>query len=265
MNRVTSRQNPIVARFRDTARRRRPDGGLVLLDGRHLVEEALASGTEIEVAAFTDKAFESAGPELAARLERAGARLCLVSDKVMPALSPLPAPSGVVALARRPANALSEVLERRPQLVVIAAGIQDPGNLGAIVRSAEAQGATGIVAAGASADPFGWKALRGAMGSAFRLPIAVERDTREVLGAARAAGVVVLAAVPSGGKPAGSVDLARPVALLVGGEGCGISPDLVALTDESVSIPMRPPVESLNVAVATALLLFEASRQRGSF
>ncbi len=265
MKRVTSRQNPIVARFRDIARRRSRDDCLVMLDGWHLLEEALASGIEIEVVAFTDKAFESGGPDFAARLERAGARLCLVSDKVMPALSPVSAPSGVVALARRPANSVSEVLERRPQLLVIAAGIQEPGNLGAIVRSAEALGATGFVAAGAGADPFGWKALRGAMGSAFRMRIAVERDTGKAIGAVKEAGAVVLAAVPSGGQPAGSVDLTRPVALLVGGEGGGISPDLAAMADESISIPMRPPVESLNVAVAAALLLFEASRQRGSF
>jgi TrmH family RNA methyltransferase len=146
---------------------------------------------------------------------------------------------------------------------VVACDVQDPGNLGAMIRVAEGSGATGFIAAGECADVYGWKAMRGSMGSALRLPIAIERDAMRALGAARAHGCRVLATVPRGGVEFFKADLRRPVALLLGGEGRGLTPELIDDADERVTIPMTPPVESLNVAVATALITYEARRQRG--
>ena len=131
-----------------------------------------------------------------------------------------------------------------------------------MVRVAEAGGATGLVCAGACADPFGWKALRGSMGSALRLPILVHRDIRDAIDEARRHGCRIVAASPRGGRPIFASDLRGAIAVLVGGEGPGLGPTLIEAADERVMIPMQAPVESLNVAVTTAVIVYEAHRQK---
>jgi len=261
---ITSRQNASVQAFRDLARKRRPSDTRVLIDGWHLLIEARQAGLSIERAAFTtDLLNHPDTAHVAHELVDSDVDVIAVGNGVMTALSPVRTPSGVVAIGRCEDVAIGTVFARAPQLVLLAADVQDPGNLGAMVRAAEAAGATGVVACGASADPFGWKALRGSMGSAFRLPIA--RTSIDVaLEAARAANVQVLAGVPHVGQPLFESDLRRPTAFLVGGEGSGLSVALVQRADGALSIPMRAPVESLNVAVAAALLLYEAARQRAT-
>lgn len=260
MKTITSRQNPIVKRYRQAARGDAPD--LALLDGVHLVAEAVRARLPVEHLVCSSRALSTSDVrQLVDALRSAGAETWEAAEPVLEAVSPVKSTSGVVALARRPAWTLAQAIATRPQLVVAAVDVQDPGNVGAIVRSAEAGGATAAVFVGASADPFGWKALRGSMGSAFRLPV-VSVHAQELLDATRASGVRVLAAVARGGRPFFDVDLRRPAALLLGGEGPGLPDDLVAAADETITIPMREPVESLNVAVASALLVYEASRQR---
>ena len=147
-------------------------------------------------------------------------------------------------------------------MVVIAHGIQDAGNVGAIVRVAEAAGAAGAVFAGVCADPFGWKALRGSMGSALRLPISTGHTLAEAAATARRHGLRLVATVPRGGRSAFESQLTGPLAVLVGGEGAGVPRDALEHADDLVTIPMQRPVESLNTAVATAVVLYEALRQR---
>ena len=133
----------------------------------------MRAGLRLDTVAITDRALSSPeGRQLADRAAAAGAAMVQVSETVMAAMSPVASPSGVVAIAGRPDWTLDQVFERIPQLVVVAVDVQEPGNVGAIVRAAEACGATGAAFCGASADPFGWKALRGSMGSALRLPLA---------------------------------------------------------------------------------------------
>jgi TrmH family RNA methyltransferase len=146
-------------------------------------------------------------------------------------------------------------------LVIVAVDVQDPGNVGAMLRVAEAAGATGAIVAGASADPFGWKAVRGSMGSALRLPLIVEKAPWSAA-SIRHRNCRVVATVPRGGRPLFEADLRGPLAILIGGEGRGLAPALVDEAGERVTIPMEPPVESLNAAVTAALLLYEARRQR---
>ena len=149
-------------------------------------------------------------------------------------------------------------------MVLMLSQVQDPGNVGAIIRAAEACGATGVVAGEGTADPFGWKALRGAMGSTFRVPVATGHTLAEAVAAARAAGLRVFATGARDGTPLAACDLRGPSAILFGGEGAGLPQDLQDASDERLTIPMRPPVESLNVAIAAALVLYEAARQRTS-
>lgn len=262
MKRISSRQHPLVAACRALARGR-PDQLHILLDGFHLVAEARRAGLAIEAVVFSAHALAGAeGAPLAQALSEGGVEVAEATDMVMEALSPVSTPTGVVAIAQRPPASLEAALHRAPQLVVVAAGVQDPGNVGAMSRAAEAGGATGVVFCGASADPFGWKALRGSMGSTLRLPLAHGIGVAEAVAAARRAGVRVAAAVPRGGRRPDALDLRQPIAFLLGGEGPGLSSEVVDAADDRVSIPMAAPVESLNVAVAAALLVYEAARQR---
>jgi RNA methyltransferase, TrmH family len=263
MERISSRQNPLVQRFRELVRA--PGKGAttewMLLDGHHLVEEAFASGLYVETVAFGERYLPGKLDALATRAA-AHARAVLVTDQVLAAMSPVQQSSGVVAIARRQPASLEQVFAERPPLIVLLDHVQDPGNLGAIIRTAEACGASGVVAGEDAADPWGWKALRGAMGSTFRLPVTARQPLEVVVSRLRDEGIRLLATVPRGGTPLPDCDLRRPSAILLGGEGHGLSDALAGPVDDSITIPMRPPVESLNVAVAAALILYEASQQR---
>lgn len=287
MERITSRQNAVVKRFRDVVRSSRgsarersgPPGtagavGDILLDGEHLVQEALACNIPVELAAFSDRQTGdglSLLGRLAADVRTRGGRALLVNDQVLAAISPVQHPSGVVAIGRAQAADVGAVMaasnRKGPHLlplVLVLAGVQDPGNVGAIVRAAAAFGAAGVVAIDGSANPFSWKALRGAMGGTFRLPIAARGTTAEVIAAADDEGLRIVAAVPRGGTLVPGADFTRPTALVLGGEGAGVSSELLAAAQDSLSIPMRAPIESLNVAIAAAIVLYEAARQGGS-
>ena len=261
METITSRRNPLVARFRRAARRGAAGDSTVLLEGPRLVEDALAAGVRVDVAAVSTAPAPRMA-SLARRLEPV-ARVVRATSSVMDALSPAAAPSGLVALAAfRPAAVEVAMRASRP-LVVALNGVQDPGNTGAVVRAVEAGGASGVVSVG-GADPLGWKALRGAMGSAFRLPIARADNPDALRRLASAHGLRVIAAAPRGGIPVSEIDLGGPCLIWLGAEGTGLDRNAAATADESVSIPMRPPVESLNIAVAAALIVYEAARQRGA-
>jgi TrmH family RNA methyltransferase len=263
MKRLTSRHHPLVAACRQLARGRPAEHDRILLDGAHLVQEACRAGLVISAAAAeTGWLADPAAAGLVDALERGGAEVVEVTGAVLEAMSPVASPAGIVAIARRPAARLESVFARPPQLVLLGVDIQDPGNVGAMARAAEAGGATGFAVCGASADPFGWKALRGSMGSLLRLPVASGVSWRDAVGAARLAGAAIVATHPHGGTPLFDMNLRGPVAFLLGGEGPGLPIDAMAAADCRVSIPMQAPVESLNVAVAAALLVYEAARQR---
>jgi RNA methyltransferase, TrmH family len=258
---VSSRRNPIVARYRAVAHG--DVDGLLLLDGPHLVAEALAANVTVEHAVIAAAA--SDGAELQPLLAQLSARRiagAAASPSVMAAISPLRSPSAIVAIARRPAVDVSRLAAAPHSLLLIVSDVQDPGNMGAIVRVAEAAGATGVLAAGVSADPYGWKALRGSMGSTLRLPVDRVRDVERAVADARSHGCQVIATAPRGGRSLFDVDLRPATAVLIGGEGRGLPPALIDGADERITIPMQAPVESLNAAVTAALVVYEARRQR---
>jgi TrmH family RNA methyltransferase len=260
MRHISSRQNPIVARFRELARGR-GEPGLVLLDGEHLVEEAANAGVAIDTIAVAERrVVDSHG--IVERIVRQGGDAIRVPDAVMAALSPVRQPSGVVAIARASAATLDDALAAAPQLIVVLTGIQDAGNVGAIVRAADGCGATAIICTEGTADPFGWKAMRGAMGSTFRVPIVVRQPLTAAVDALTTRGIAIVATIPRGGTPLPEARLRDPAAILLGGEGAGLPDAIVAGADARVTIPMRPPVESFNVAITAALILYEAAKQR---
>lgn len=256
---ITSRQHPIVKEFRALAR---SAGPLMLLDGWHLLAEAAAANVVVETIVICGP--PTAGEQtIVDTLRRRGARLFEVSGAVLNAVSPVNAPTGVVASAHIPTVTSAAVLSPAPALVLAAAGLQDPGNTGAIIRSAAAAGATGVVLDDFSADPWGWKALRASMGSAFHLPVVRSRAVNGLIADWRRAGVRLVATVPRGGTSMYDVDFTPPTAVLLGGEGAGLPADLIETADVKLSIPMHGAIESLNAAVAAALILYEAQRQRG--
>jgi TrmH family RNA methyltransferase len=260
---VSSRSNPIVTEFRTRRKDRRPGDSTVLLDGEHLVDEAFRAGVRVRSAAFLESAQDddTLAP-LAARLARAGSRITYVTGPVMRALSPLASPGRVVALAELLSSDVDHLFGTAVPFVVAAADVQDPGNLGALIRAAEAAGASGVASCGSSADPFSWKALRGAMGSAFRLPVSAGLRVEELIAGARARRARVLATRPRNAESLYDVDLTGPLVILLGAEGSGLPAPVAALADTSITIPMAPEVESLNVAVAAAVIAFEVRRQR---
>ena len=271
--RITSRRHPLVARLRAAARREGPD---VLLDGPHLLAEALRHDTAapdgpctLHLVVVTHSAL--ARPDIEALCDDATARgleVHLVPDALADAISPTRTPSGVVALASVPLRPLEAVLAThdasgRAAFVLILAGVQDPGNVGTIIRAAEAGGVTGVVLLEHTADPLGWKALRGSMGSALRVPLHRADDDARVLATLATAGLTLVAAESGPGTPATTPDVSAPLALAVGAEGRGLPQALIHAADASGRIPVAPAVESLNVAIAAALLVFEIRRRRG--
>jgi TrmH family RNA methyltransferase len=264
MKLVTSRQNPIVRTFREAAETPDALGHRLLLDGAHLVRDAKAAGLTFDVVAVAASSIERPSEEalLARELARDRVDVVTVADRVFDAISPVKRPSGIVAIARHTPATPAGICGSDPALVIAAIDVQDPGNVGSLLRAAEAGGATGAFICGRSANPFSWKALRGSMGSGLRLPVVGGLAAMDAFECLASAGLRTVAAVPRDGDSPDAIDWRGRVGLLMGGEGPGLPGDLVARCDRRVTIPMTPPVESLNVAVAAAILVYAARRQR---
>jgi TrmH family RNA methyltransferase len=264
MREISSRQNPVVRSFRVLAAEPDSSGARLLLDGAHLVAEAERAGLGVEIAAVASSRLQGNTEEgrLARELGHRGVDVVCAPDHVLAAMSPVRTPSGLVAIATRAPVDAKTICAAPDPFVLVAIDVQDPGNVGAIVRAGEAGGATGAIACGVSASPFSWKAVRGSMGSALRLPIAGSLTTDRALEAVRTAGLKTVATVARAGRDPDAIDWRGGIALLLGGEGAGLSDDLVSGCDERVTIPMSTAVESLNVSTAAAILVYAARRQR---
>jgi len=256
-----SRQNPLFKRLRALVRHPGPDG-LCLLEGPRLVEEALLAAIEFEEAVFSpDAETREASRRPLSLLAERKVPLHRLHPDLLGSLSEVETSQGLLALARRPRFDEDRLYEGTP-LVVLALGIQNPGNLGGLLRTAEAAGASGAYLAEGCADPFSGKALRGSMGSAFRLPHHRGLSAEDAVQRLERRGVLILTADADGETRYDEADLRGPVALAFGAEGGGVPPAV----SERARLRLRIPtagVESLNVGVAAGLLLFEAARQRG--
>lgn len=257
---VQSRQNARVKELRaGFARASRTEHGRIAIEGEHLLAEAISSGLVLE------SVFVRAGSEhLLDRLKDFTATeiLVLPPDIFASAVS-TEAPQGIAALVEPPAFNLDQILNGAAPLVLVAAGLQDPGNLGTLIRSSEAFGASGVILLPGTVSQWNQKALRASAGSVFRLPVVLASEG-EAFAALKAAGIATLAAVPAQDEVLPAHDLSRATALILGNEGSGISPEILGRADGRITIPCPGPVESLNVAIAGSVLLYEASRQRAS-
>src|ERR1043166_7895954 len=188
---VSSRQNPVVRTFRELRERPDRDGARLLLDGAHLVRDARTAAIAFDVVAVATSRLNGGTEEggLAQELERDGVDVIAVSDAVLAAISPVRSPSGIVAIIQRSPVSPSQIYTRTDAFILAASDVQDPGNVGALLRTAEAAGVTGVVVCGRSASPFSAKAVRGSMGGALRLPVVGPLDEATTLENMRAAGV----------------------------------------------------------------------------
>ena len=261
---VTSRDNSLLRRARAVRGGKITES--IFVEGLRLCKEALSSELKIEAVIYSEElARKERAAQLIEKLANACEKLALVSEKLLASISYTKTPQGIVILAARPPNDEESFKAKQADslLLVIMHGINNPVNVGAILRTAEAAGVTGAIATATTADPFSPKALRGAMGSAFRLPIWLAANYSDVLTWCAGLGIRTISADAEGSKAFTEVDWRGPCALIVGPESSGLSPDEIAATGEAVRIPMKGSVESLNVAVAAGILLYEANRQRG--
>ena len=264
MKTISNRQNGLVRTFRELAQAAESNDTRILLDGVHLVREASAADLEFEAIAVASSHLtdNSEAGNLARTLESTGAPVFNINDTVFKVMSPVRSPSGIVAIARRAPSDANAITRTNSGFTLVATDIQDPGNLGGLIRTAEAGGVTGVLVTGTSTNPFSWKALRGSMGSAFRIPVADGETLETIVRSGKASGTRTIAAIPRSGRAPEDIDWRGSVTLILGGEGHGLPSDLLAVCDDLVTIPMTPPVESLNVAVAGAILIYAARRQR---
>lgn len=261
---ITSRDNALLKLARSVRDGKEPQ--MIFIEGLRLCEEAVRSGLELQAVIYSD---EIAGKDRAAAfLESvygAAPKMAAVSESLLATISYTKTPQGIVALTRKPDNGRA-LLERTAgvPLVVIMHGINNPVNVGAILRSAEAAGASGVITTSQTADPFSPKSLRGAMGSAFRLPVWLDPNYVDALAWCKKQGIGTVCADAGATTSYDELDWRGPRAFIFGPEAAGLTRDEIEAANDSVRIPMQGEVESLNVSVAAGILLYEAARQRGA-
>ena len=265
---VQSRQNARVRELRAAfARSGREQTEVIALEGEHLLAEALRSGVRLHTIFLRhDPQRHAARLRLLDRLKiPPSVAIVELTPPVFDSAVETESPQGIAALADPPRFSLDDLFSPSAALVLIAAGLQDPGNFGTLIRSVEAFGASGVLALPGTVSVWNAKALRASAGSAFRVPVVSEKSAT-AFAALTEHQIPIYAAVPgSAGAdalPCSQVDWTRPAALLIGNEGSGLSQDLLDRADQLVSIPTPGPVESLNAAVAASVLLYEGARQR---
>jgi TrmH family RNA methyltransferase len=261
LRRIEGRHNPLVKLLRHAfAGADCTSDGDCAVEGLRIVEEAIRSGLRFRAVFFRE--FEQ---DLAERLlPQIGAHVetLLLPNKIFDNAVPSETPQGVAALVHLKEFSLEEIMERlQVGPLVVVAGLQDPGNLGTILRSAEAFGGAGVILGEGTVSPFNAKVVRASAGSIFRVPV-IRGKLDAVSSRLRAREIRLVATSSHKGTPLGEARLTGPLAMFIGNEGSGLPRDLMTRMDEVVIIPHAPQVESLNAGVATSILLYEAARQR---
>ena len=235
--------------------------GLVLLETVRLVEDALASGAVIRkvfLSADATARFQDLLQKFSAETE-----ILEVTPKVFDTLVTTQTSQGILALAAEPRWTTQDLFAQTPPLILVLAGIQDPGNLGTILRAADAFGATGVMMTQGTVSPYNAKALRATAGALFRLPLLRGLTAAEALSLLRQHQVRIFASIAAGGELLSKVNFVQPTAVVLGSEGHGLL-DEWRKTAKPLTIPIAPAVESLNVAVAAAVILYEIASQRAA-
>jgi TrmH family RNA methyltransferase len=265
LRRIEGRHNPLLKQLRQAfSRAQRTAEGDCAIEGLRMIEEAIRSGLRFRAVFFRESAQDRAErllPQIGAHVET-----LLLPDKLFDASVPSETPQGVAALVRLKESSLDDVLEKeRLQVgpIMALAGLQDPGNLGTILRSAEAFGSAGIILGEGTVSPLNAKAVRASAGSIFRLPVVTAAAALEdVVTKLRVQNVRLIATSSHKGTTLDQANLTGSIAVFIGSEGSGLTRGLMTQMDEVVAIPHTAQVESLNAGVAGSIILYEAARQR---
>ncbi|HTS38744.1 MAG TPA: RNA methyltransferase [Candidatus Solibacter sp.] len=265
LRRIEGRHNALVKELRQSfTRAERTEQGDCAIEGVRIVEEAIRSGLRFRAVFFRESSQDRAErllPQIGSHVET-----LLLPDKLFDGAVPSDSPQGVAALVRLKEHSLDDLLERLqvgPIMVVV--GLQDPGNLGTILRSAEAFGSAGALLGEGTVSPFNSKVIRASAGSVFRLPFIVGKEAgglEAISAKCREQGVRLFATSSHKGTSLDQAQLTKPAAIFIGSEGAGLPRALIALMDETLAIPHTAQVESLNAGVAASIVLYEAARQR---
>jgi TrmH family RNA methyltransferase len=261
LRRIEGRHNALVKELRRAfSRGELTPGGYCAIEGLRILEEAIRSGLRFRAVFFSETAAARAErllPQLGAQVET-----LLLPDKLFASVVPSETPQGVAALARWKEFSLEDVLAKVKAGPLLAiAGVQDPGNLGTILRSAEGFSAGGVVLGEGTVSPFNPKVVRASAGSVFRLPLA-RANLSEAVDRMKALGLRLVATASHKGTSLHQANLSGPLVIFLGGEGAGVPRDLIKTMDEVVAIPQAPQVDSLNVGVAASIVLYEVRRQQ---
>ena len=261
LRRIEGRHNALVKELRQAfSRAELTSDGYCAIEGFRILEEAIRSGLRFRAVFFS----ESAVPRAEKLLSQLGAQVetLLLADKLLSSAVPSDAPQGVAALVRWKQLSREDVLAKSPAgPILVIAGVQDPGNLGTILRSAEAFGAGGVLLGEGTVSPYNPKVVRASAGSVFRVSLARAKLSQS-LGWMKDHGLRLIGTASHKGTPLDQAKMAGPLAIFVGSEGSGLPRDLIKEMNDMVAIPQVPQVESLNVGVAASIVLYEVMRQK---
>lgn len=264
---IASPQNQLIKTVASLKQKKHRDElGLFAVEGVRLAEELVASDWQTEVCLFTETAAKQERAQgLLARLTEKQCRTVQVTDAVFNKISDTEKPQGIMIAARQRRWGLSDLpspVGSASTLLVVLDGVQDPGNVGTVIRTADAAGATGVILLKNCADPFSGKTVRSTMGSLFHLPIASDVARDDFLTFINRYRIKLAVTSLEAAMPYHKADLAGALAVVFGNEGQGIGPELVSASDSRIIIPLYGKAESLNVAVSAGVVLYEAARQR---
>jgi TrmH family RNA methyltransferase len=242
----------------------RDETGLFIAEGVRLVEDAANSDWEIACAFCTEKGLgDERGAKAIAKLKERGTKVYKVKNEIYAKMCDTDAPQGIMAVVRKKLCGEKDLLAKGDApFIVVLDGLQDPGNVGTIIRTAEAAGCSGVIMTKKTADLFSCKVVRATMGAVFRLPIVNGASPESVVEFAKSRGLIIKATALDGAAEYYRADMTEPLLLVLGNEGSGVSEYFLANAAERLFIPMRGGAESLNVAAAAAVLIYEAVRQR---
>ncbi len=261
--RITSARNDKVKYVEKLARRRyRYQEGRFVAEGPRLVGEALASGARLHSLYIAPELFDADGWKGMLAALPDGVPVYELPAALFRQVASTEGPQGILAVVEMRSWTWLDCCAGTAPLAVVVDGLQDPGNLGAILRATEALGGSGVILGEGTADPYNPKTVRASMGAVYRLPMAHGQDLAALIPEMKARGMQVLVASARADRPLYAVDWRSPTAIVLGNEGAGVGPEVAALADAAVCIPMPGRAESLNVGMAAGILLYEALRQR---
>ena len=266
LNLIVSPKNEVVKQTKKLLLvKNRERTGLMILEGVRLIETALQAGIRFKYFLYSDQVLKNErGQKLMVYIKNAGLRHNLVTDNIINEISSTESSQGILGVAEKPKVNMNQRLVVPNPLILIIDQIRDPGNLGTIIRSADAAGCSGVICGKGTVDVTNPKLLRSTMGSIFHLPVVVVDDLREQITDLKKRGIQVIAADSRGDYYYHQLDLKRSTAIILGNEANGISAEILALADKSAKIPILGKAESLNVAIAASLFVYEAVKQRFS-